>query len=675
LNTVESAFSAALAMQRRGELAMAEGAYRTLLERFGSVPEAEHMLALTLHAQGRSSEALPWFERASTAGNGSVLRSNHAAALLAVGRAAEAAALARQAAQSDPRHVGAWLNLGLACEIQHNYAEAIAALENVLRIVPGQRVAMRALARCHLRTVQYPLALAVLGASPAGRDPAADLLRCEAWIGMGNLANASALLERLVDANQGNKEALLLQAKIASEQGRGDQAIELLERVLHVDPGNRHAIVRLALIRINRAETEAGLSQLRDWLDQHPEDQVTASSYLIACNYSERFDAAGLLAEHRKRRPVPTGADPWPRGWSSTDRKLRIGWVSSAFSVGPNEIFFADVLAAFGVIAPEIEHSLYAIGGESTAAPPAASWGRNQRDASRLGDRELVDLIRADGNDIVVDMVGRAAGNRLAVFAARVAPVQVGWLDVFYPTGVDTMDYLITDPTLSPTGADAHYSEKLLRLAHGRVSYSPPPAADVRMEGLHSKRFVSLNRFSKLNDSVVAAWAAILRQLPDWTLLLKARGGEDAGLTDVFRERFQSHGIGAGRIEFARAGPYAEAMQTYQDAAVALDPFPFSGCSTSCDALWMGLPVITWPRDTMASRQTAALLQSAGRAEWIAGDAADYVARAVKIAGDEVARREWRMTSRESVRPAFCDAHRFAQELLEALRGVAVARP
>ncbi len=201
------------------------------------------------------------------------------------------------------------------------------------------------------------------------------------------------------------------------------------------------------------------------------------------------------------------------------------------------------------------------------------------------------------------------------------------------------------------------------------------PLQHQRLEGLQSKRLVSLNRFGKLNDSVLAAWAAILRELPEWNLLLKGQGGHDTGVADVLRTRFQSHGIAGERIEIAGAGPYAEAMETYQDAAVALDPFPFSGCSTSCDALWMGLPVITWPRDTMASRQTAALLQSAGRAEWIANDAADYVARAVKIAHDEATRREWRMTSRDIVRPAFCDPQRFAQELLGALRGVAVPRP
>ena len=190
-----------------------------------------------------------------------------------------------------------------------------------------------------------------------------------------------------------------------------------------------------------------------------------------------------------------------------------------------------------------------------------------------------------------------------------------------------------------------------------------------------SKRFVSLNRFGKLNDAVIAVWSAILKELPDWSLLLKARGGDDADLAAVFLARFEAQGIESDRIEIVGAGPYAEAMETYQAAAIALDPFPFSGCSTSCDALWMGLPVITWPRDTIASRQSAALLDALALSAWIASDVDSYVAKAVWLARDENTRRDWRINSRERMRPALCDSHRLARELLDALRSVALPRP
>ena len=194
------------------------------------------------------------------------------------------------------------------------------------------------------------------------------------------------------------------------------------------------------------------------------------------------------------------------------------------------------------------------------------------------------------------------------------------------------------------------------------------------MQGVASQRLVSLNRFSKIGDSVVAVWSEILRALPAWTLMLKASGGDDRDLPTLFRTRFAAPGIAPERVEVEGSGTYAMAMHTYQNAAIALDPFPFTGCATTCDALWMGLPVITWPHETIASRQSASLLEAAGKPEWIAADADDYVAIAVRLALDDAARRDWRAQARQRLRPALCDARRLAQELIDALRAVAPRR-
>jgi predicted O-linked N-acetylglucosamine transferase (SPINDLY family) len=169
---------------------------------------------------------------------------------------------------------------------------------------------------------------------------------------------------------------------------------------------------------------------------------------------------------------------------------------------------------------------------------------------------------------------------------------------------------------------------------------------------------------------VVEVWSSILRQLPEWTLLLKARG-YDADLAAHLRARFARAGVDPQRIEMEGGGTYAEAMATYDRASVALDPFPFSGCSTTCDALWMGLPVVTRPGATLASRQTAAWLAMAGKSEWIAGDADAYVDIAVQLARDEATRRDWRAHARDILRPTICDAERLARELVDALRAAA----
>ena len=669
--TVNEALRAALALQQGGDWPAAEQAWRDLLARFGSQPDAEHMLGLTLHALGRSEEALPWFERAGRQRGGAMLWSNHAAALLALGRAREAASLARRAVKADAKHAGAWLNLGLADEIEGKFGEAASALSNALQAAPGNLAARRALARCQLAMKHADAALLALSSVAVGRDAAIDLVRAEALIMRGDLDAASTLLENLVADDALRTQALNLQAEIALARGHSNAALATLKRVIDIDAGNRHAIIKTALLQIARGEAESGLAAMRDWLDGHPDDNATAGSYLVACNYSERFDPPAMLAEHRRVQPPTLMAPEWPSGYrANTSGQLRIGWVSTAFSVGPMEIFFADVVRAFAKVSPDVQHVLYAIGGESTTAPPSAAWAQNTRDLSRLGTAEILEAIRADGVDVLVDLVGRAAGNRIALFAARAAPMQVGWLDVFYPSGLDTMDFLVTDPWLSPHGADADFSEKLIRLPHGRLAYNAPPVAEPNIEAARLKQFISLNRFSKCGDAVIDVWASILRELPDWTLLLKAQGRDD-DLVSHFLEKFRARRVDPSRITIEGGGPYAEAMAAYNRGAIALDPFPFSGCSTSCDALWMGLPVITLPHATIASRQTAAWLELAGRPEWIARDADDYLAKAVSLAHDEAGRIQWRRTARDILRPAICDSERCARELVDALRTAA----
>jgi len=675
MSTVQSEFAAALALQRRGDLAAAETAYRQLLERHGALPDAEHMLALVLHAQGRSEEALPWFERAEAGRTGAMLWSNHAAALLALGRGREAAALCRRATHADPRHAGAWLNLGLACQLERDFDEATRALETTLALVPAQAAAVRALARCRLRLSDAAGALTALRAIPSGTDAGTDLIRCEALLAAGERAQAIALLHRLAQIDSVSKDAWLLQADIANEDGRSAEALDLYRRVIANDFDNRAARVRAAQISINRGDADAGLAQLRNWLERHPEDQAAASVYLVSCNSSERFDPALLLREARNLRPAPTPGAAWTPP-SRGSAELRVGWVYGGFGANLTEIFFADMLAALAEVAPDTEHILYSVGGSTSGAGPSwlAQGGTAHHDCSGLGDRALLEKLRSERVDVLVDLIGRAAGNRAGVFAARAAPVQIGWLDQFQTSGIEAIDYLLSDPWLSQPGAEAHFSEKLLRLPHGRLAYRPPPAEAPNPEGAATRRFISLNRFSKIGDTVVAVWADILRALPEWTLLLKARGGEDADLVRLFHARFQAHGIAPDRVAIEGGGSYAHAMQAYQGAAIALDPFPFTGCSTTCDALWMGLPVITWPRETIASRQSVSLLEAAGKPEWIARDATDYVAIAVGLAADEAGRREWRAHAREHLRPAFCDARRLAQELMAALRSVAPQR-
>lgn len=672
LDTRESEMAQAVTAQRRGDLPAAEATYRRLIERLGADADVEHMLAVTLHQQGRSSEALLWFELAGAQGGDARLWTNHASALLALGQAAGAAALCRRAIAVKQDYFGAWLNLGLAAELERDYGAAAYALEMALQIMPGQPLALRALARARLRSGSPRDALQILERFAEGTDADADLLRCEAWIETGEDAAAGAALLRLAAIDPLRTKALLLQARLAARHGSA-QARSLLEQCVALDPEHPQANVNLAYTDIVGGELESGLRRLRDWLAKHPDDWNAANVYLTACLNSPAIDAPTLLSEHRRLRPVPVAAPEWPAGWRRRSRRLRVGWLTAHQVPGLLETLFKDarreLVAQSG---DEIEHVFYALvdptpqglGGD-------ASWPSESVCLTGLGDGRLLERLRADGLDILVDMVGRAQGNRLAVLAARVAPVQLAWFDAIQPSGIDAMDGLITDAYLSPVGAEANFTERLLRLPGGRLVLSPPAAQPPRLAGIASKTFVSLNRFAKLNIEVIDVWAAILRALPDWTLRLKGRGGEDADLAARLRARFADRDVGRERIAIEGFGRYSEALEVYQQAAIALDPFPFSGCANTLDALWMGVPVVTWPRDTLASRQSAALLDALGQRGWIAHDADSYVATAVALARDEPGRRAWRMQARERIVPALCDARRFAAGMLTVLRSMA----
>jgi len=434
------------------------------------------------------------------------------------------------------------------------------------------------------------------------------------------------------------------------------------------------AALKLASVELARGDVETALARIDRWLERHPDDREARSAHLIACQYSRRYDAAALLAEHRRWKPDPAkgsreGAGPHAR----PGRPARIGWVSPRFCHGPVEVFFAEVLKAMCRDA-EFEHTLYM----TAPAPPESTErfrriGATWRDAAYATDGALLDRIREDRIDILVDLAGAGPDNRLAVFAARAAPLQASWLDYFCTTGLGEIDYLITDDYLAPAGCDAHYSETLLRLTPGRLCYTPPPAPAPSTEGVEARRLVCLNRFSKINDEVAAAWSAALLRLPGWSLRLKGTGGDDAGVANALRRRFEAHGVDPERLDISGEGPYAEAIDAYRDTAVALDPFPFSGCATSFDALWMGLPVVTLPLDTMASRQTGSLLSAIGREDWIADDVGAYVDAIVDVARDEDGRRRWRAVARERMRP-LTDTRAFARELTAALPSHAIVR-
>ncbi len=672
----------ALHRQRAGALGEAAALYREILAREPGHVDALQMLGAVEHQLGRSDDALALLDRAlALAPAHAGVLANRAAVALDRGDAARAAADARAALATDPARFGARMNLGLALDRLDQPAEAARAFRAASTQRPGEAGALLHWLRAAGRAGQPAGVAERLGQAlpPLAAEKRLALEAAEALEDSGQTSAALAVLNRLRAALPDDPDvaaridtAMRYVAACALDaQRRSDDAIAAASTLLSTAPRHRGARLLRAELLLERADVDAALADHAALAQAHPRDAVAASSRLIALQHAPDADADSIAAAHRewaRRFAEPVAPRPPLRDVRGTP--LRVGWLSPRFSAGVVGTFFAAEFEALD--RASMRHVVYDNGSVDDAVNARF---RAAADAYRridtLDDGALVEAIRADRIDILVDLGGHSPGNRLRALSARPAPVQASWLDYFHSTGSDAIDFFVSDAHTSPAATAHRYSERLVHLDCGRVCHSPvtavpavvPRAADV-------VRFGCFNRVAKLNDAVLAAWAAILAACPRGVLRLKAGAFDDGQARAHFLARCARHGIEADRLELAGFGSHADALAAWADVDIALDPFPFSGCATSCDALAMGVPVVTLEGETPVGRQTASLLAAAGRSEWIAHDHDTYVRIACALAADAAARDHWRVELPLAARAAFGDVSRHARALSAALRAM-----
>jgi predicted O-linked N-acetylglucosamine transferase (SPINDLY family) len=294
-------------------------------------------------------------------------------------------------------------------------------------------------------------------------------------------------------------------------------------------------------------------------------------------------------------------------------------------------------------------------------------------------DERLAAQIRSDGVDILVDLSGRTAGNRLPVFAAKPAPLQVSWLGYFASTGLPQMDAILADPVCVPEGEESLYVEQVVRLPHTRLCMSPPVAApEPSVPPVLNNGFITFGCYQtlpKINAGVLAAWAHILTACPQARLRLQAPQFSDAGQLARFGERLHAAGIDAARVDLLPPVSRAQYLDSYSQVDILLDTFPYPGGTTTAEALWMGVPTLTLAMPGMLGRQGQAMLCNLGLHDWVTHSESDYVAQAVAWGqgGDQVAKRlqslRQQVRSQAASSPLF-DAPRFARDWWAAMQGL-----
>jgi len=423
-------------------------------------------------------------------------------------------------------------------------------------------------------------------------------------------------------------------------------------------------------------EVESAVAAFRQSLQLKPDHVLAHDNLLTLLHYDPRCDAAMLLAEHQAWQvrhaaaitPLP------PPGTRTESPRLHLGLVSWNFRRDAAGCFIASVLE--GLDRSAFAVSVYADnpGGDAYTArfrELADAWVESHA----LDDAALAERVRADGIDLLIDLTGHTGRSRLLAFARKPAPLQLSWIGYEGTTGLAAMDWLIGDRHVTPREADTLCSEQVWRLPFGFQCYFPPrDVPEVSPPPVLKNGFItfgSFNKPAKLNAGVLDTWAALLQNVPDARLLLKSAAFADTGLCALFRQRFAQRGVASERLLFRGASGYVEAMGEYADVDIALDPFPFSGGATTCDALWMGVPVVTLRGQTFAANHTVSHLNAAGLAQWVAASQASYVALATALARDVPGLADWRRQQRGLMAASpLCDARSYMTHVGLVLRNL-----
>jgi protein O-GlcNAc transferase len=495
---------------------------------------------------------------------------------------------------------------------------------------------------------------------------APDLGMAHAIVGAVRLAQreipeAIASYERAVALGAGLAAGWSGLGTALSLAGRLHEAADALKRAVELQPEDAQPWCGLlsALGLLHRfAEARTVTMQA---LARFPDADAVGANALFVANADPGRSAEDIFAEHRawgarlaareaqKRRPHDNARAP--------ERRLRIGYLSPDFRVHSVAFFMVPIIGGHHVDQFEV----YCYSNYNNDKPDrvtqffrtrAAAW----RDVAALYDDALAEQIRKDEIDILVDLAGYTSGFRPNVFAQKPAPIQVSYLGYPNTTGLPTMDYRITDAFADPVGlTEQLHTEQLLRPFRSFLCYAPAEEAPPVAEGPGGSgcpiTFGSFNDYRKINPELVALWSAVLRAVPGSRMVIKTKPLVETRCRGELRQAFLQNGIKGDRIELlgadAKVLPH---LARYASVDIALDTFPYHGTTTTCEALWMGVPVVTLAGDSHRSRVGVSLLHNVGLPELVAGTRDDFVRRAASLAGDVDRRRYLRSTLRERMR-------------------------
>ena len=658
-----------------GRLSEGLACYRKALTLKPDCIEAYNEMGNALSKTGRVEDSIDYFHKALVIRPDSFeVFNNLGVTYQQLNKPDKALACYRKAIEINPDYAEAHYNMGNILSSQGKFADAIGYYHNAVASNPSYIKAINCMGNAFISTGHFNKALEcyrkILVLDPRNAD---------AYINMGvalmeqaQHQEAIEAFHRALDIRPESTEAYSNLAIAMRNAGRLSEAIKCLRNVLSIDPENDQAYNNLGNAYKESGNIDDALDCYRQALEIRPDYAEANSNMLFTMNYDSRIDQQTILSEAQKwwqknhtLIPQPNHSDSRARA----DKSLKIGYMSPDFRQHAVSNFMIPLLEAHDRNKVEV-YCYAAVKRPDNITEQIRNLADHWRSVIGMPDGAVADMIRTDGIAILVDLAGHTAGNRLQIFAHKPAPIQVSWLGYPNTTGLPQMDYRLTDEIADPEGeADELHSERLLRLPNGFLCYSPfedsPEIIPNDPAGKRPVTFGCFNNLTKINTQVISTWTKILNGVPDSHLILKNKQLSDKPLRDQFLDLFARQGIRADRIEIMGPTPtFWEHLDLYNRIDIGLDPFPYNGTTSTCEALWMGVPVITLCGDRHASRVGSSILTRIGFGELAAANEADYVAGAIALASDRKRLHHIKSEIGAAFRASpICDKHSFARDI------------
>lgn len=593
------------------------------------------------------------------------------------GRLPAIEAFSRELIARFPEHGLGWKGLAAVLKNQGAIDDALAALQKAAELLPDDSkvhtdLATLLKARGHLADAEkyFRMALAIEPDQLQALNDLGNLYRLQKRFPEAEKCFQKALKNGPNAAIYNNLGATLL------DSGRIVESESYFRRALTVTPRFSTAYLNLGVSLRKQGRLGQAIEQQRQAVRLDPQNTEHLSNLLFTLNYSTNSAGNFLKEAQQFGRVVAKKVKAPFSSWQcvSEPKRLRVGFVSGDLYNHPVGFFLESLLGRFDY--ERIELIAYPTNPKedeltSRIKPFFSAW----KPLCGLGDEAAAQQIHADAVHILIDLAGHTSHNRLPMFAWKPAPVQVSWLGYFATTGVTAVDYFLADAVGVPEAQRKNFTETIWYLPDTRLCFSEPaqvvPLAPLPALNNNRVTFGCFQEYTKVGDDVLKVWSAILTALPEARLRWQCKQFGDENVVKQLCKRFEQHGIDPDRVKVHGSMSRAGYLAAHGEVDLILDSFPYPGGTTTCEALWMGVPTLTLAGESLLARQGASLLSAAGLTAWIAETEDDYIAKAIAFSGDLEGLVQLRARLRQQVldSPLF-DAERFARNFEQALSGM-----